>query len=112
MTDELTVSRVLAERDPDVQRELINQYGVGRLRVDAGARPLDHDRFGTLWQIRLPDLPTLLMVEVINSTPEPDGTRRRYNLRVPVGISSALEAVAWTFGLTAREYRERLARQT
>ena len=112
MVDELTVTRVLAERDPDVQRDLINQYGVGRLRVDAAARPVDHDRFGTLWRIRIPDLPPLLMVEVINSTPEPDGTRRRYNLRVPPGTRSALEAVAWTFGLTASEYKARLTQQT
>jgi hypothetical protein len=112
MTDELTVGRVLDERDPDIQRQLINEYGVGRFRYDSHARPIDHDRFGTLWMIRPPSGPPLLMVEVVNSTPEPDGTRRRYNLRVPPRMRSALEAVAWTFGLTAREYRERLRRQT
>ena len=112
MTDELTVQRVLLEPDPDLQRELINRYGVGRLRLDAGATPVDHDRFGTLWRIRVPDAPPLTMVEVVNSTPEPDGTHRRYNLRVPPRTRTALEAVAWTFGLTGSEYRERLRRQT
>jgi hypothetical protein len=112
MADELTVEQVLHERDPDRQRQLINAYGVGRLRVDAGARPIDHDRFGTLWQIQVPDAAPLVIVEVVNSTPEPDGTHRRYNLRVPPRMRTALEAVAWTFGLTAREYRERLRRQT
>jgi hypothetical protein len=112
MADEVTVERVLDEKDPDVQRQLINDYGVGRFRYDARATPIDHDRFGTLWRIQLRDGPPLLMVEVVNSTPEPDGTRRRYNLRVPPRMRSALEAVAWTFRLTHREYRERLRRQT
>ena len=45
------------------------------------------------------------MVEVLNSTPEPDGTRRTYFLRVPPTMRTAREAVAWTFGLDGGEYR-------
>ena len=45
------------------------------------------------------------MVEVVNSTPEPDGTRRTYFLRVPPATTSAREAVAWTFGLRGDDYR-------
>ena len=41
------------------------------------------------------------MVEVVNSTPEPDGSRKTYFLRVPPTIGTAREAVAWTFGLGA-----------
>ena len=44
-------------------------------------------------------------VEVINSTPEPDDTRRRYFLAVPPTVQTAREAVAWTFGMTAEQYR-------
>jgi hypothetical protein len=44
----------------------------------------------------------LLLVE--NSTPEPDGSFKRYILRVPPNLSSPISAVAWTFGLTVREY--------
>ena len=40
----------------------------------------------------------LRVVEVVNSTPEPDGTYRRYLLRVPPTTRTAREAVAWTFG--------------
>ena len=36
---------------------------------------------------------------------EPDGTFRRYWLRVPPNTRTAREGVAWTFGLTAEEYR-------
>ena len=45
------------------------------------------------------------MVEVVNSTPEPDGTRKTYFLRVPPTTRTAREAVAWTFGLRADAYR-------
>jgi hypothetical protein len=44
------------------------------------------------------------MVEVLNSTPEPDGTRRTYFLRVPPEIETAREAVAWTFGMDGAGY--------
>jgi hypothetical protein len=39
------------------------------------------------------------MVRVDNSTPEPDGSRKPYWLRVPPTVQSAREAVAWTFGV-------------
>ena len=46
----------------------------------------------------------VVMVEVVNSTPEPDGTSRTYWLRVPPATRTAKEGVAWTFGLTAETY--------
>jgi hypothetical protein len=47
----------------------------------------------------------ITMVEVINSTPEPDGGRKTYFLRVPPRTETARAGVAWTFGLTPEEYR-------
>ena len=44
------------------------------------------------------------MVEVRNSTPEPDGSVRTYFLRVPPTTRSARAAVAWTFGLNGAAY--------
>ena len=45
------------------------------------------------------------MVEVVNSTPEPDGSHATYWLRVPPDIRSAHAAVAWTFRLNEGTYR-------
>jgi len=45
---------------------------------------------------------------VVNGTPDPDGSHRRYFLRVPPNVRTAHEAVAWTYGLTAREYEPRI----
>ena len=45
------------------------------------------------------------VVEVVNATPEPDGSYRHYFLQVPPGVRTAREAVAWTFGFeSAREF--------
>ena len=41
------------------------------------------------------------MLEVENSTPEPDGSYKRYFLRVPPEVRTPREAVAWTFGFDA-----------
>lgn len=57
-----------------------------------------------MWRIDLDDDEPVVMVEVVNSTPEPDGTRRTYWLRVPPRTLTAREGVAWTFGLSAEEY--------
>jgi hypothetical protein len=41
-----------------------------------------------------------------NATEERDGTRRRFGLTVPAHIGDPVEAAAWTFGLTADQYRQ------
>jgi hypothetical protein len=59
------------------------------------------DPFGELWEI--PDVAERF-VRVTDATPQPDGTRRRYWLRVPPDAATAHEAVAWTFELTPEQY--------
>jgi hypothetical protein len=63
------------------------------------------DDYGKLSRYELPGDEPLVMVEVVNATPEPDGTHHIYWLRVPPTVGSAREAVAWTFGLNADHYR-------
>ncbi|RSS35941.1 hypothetical protein EF902_36630 [Streptomyces sp. WAC05858] len=46
----------------------------------------------------------VVMVEVVNSTPEPAGTHRTYWPRVPPRIRTP-EGVAWTLGVDADTYR-------
>ena len=45
------------------------------------------------------------MVEVLNSTPEPDGSRKTYFLRVPPDTQTARQGVAWTFGMRPDDYQ-------
>jgi hypothetical protein len=44
------------------------------------------------------------MIEMVNRTPEPDSSFRRYWLRVPPTMRTAREEVAWTFNMPAKQY--------
>ena len=72
---------------------------------DSGAALVHQDERGKLWRKKRAEDADLVMVEVTNSTPEPDGSVRSYLLRVPPNMRTASAAVAWTFGLRSREYR-------
>ncbi|MGV9345965.1 DUF6745 domain-containing protein [Streptomyces spiralis] len=100
----LTPERIRAEENAELRRVMLEHYGYERYLSDSGARPVHQDETGTLWRIDLDDDEPVVMVEVLNSTPEPDGTHRTYWLRVPPTTRRAREGVAWTFGLHPDAY--------
>jgi hypothetical protein len=57
------------------------------------------------------EVPATNILLCTNAHVEPDGTYKRYGLLVPSAITSALEAMAWTFGVSQPEYAG-LARAT
>lgn len=70
---------------------------------------LHEDSTGRLWRIdfkrlRLQTMGDLQIAEVVNGTPEADGSRKTYWLRVPPWTKTSREAVAWTYGMSAEEY--------
>jgi hypothetical protein len=101
---DLTPRRIHTEGNAELRRVMLEYYGYDRYLKDSDAQPLHRDETGTLWRIDLVGDEPLVMVEVLNSTPEPDGTHRTYWLRVPPATRTAKEGVAWTFGVTAEEY--------
>ena len=52
----------------------------------------------------IPDDEPIVMIEVVNRTREPDGSFKRYWVRVPPEMGTAREAVAWTFNMPASQY--------
>ncbi|UGQ15302.1 hypothetical protein LO772_06695 [Yinghuangia sp. ASG 101] len=106
----LDANRIRREDNAELRRVMLEIYGYDRYLAEVGARPLHRDETGVLWRIELPDDEPVVMVEVLNSTPEPDGSTRTYWLRVPPRTRTAREGVAWTFGLTESEYHP--ARET
>ena len=102
--EQLTVKRIQEERNAEVRRVCLERYGWGRYLLDSGAQVVHADEFGTLYSTDLPDDEPLVMVSVVNSTAEPDGSFKPYLLRVPPTMTTAREAVAWTFGVTATQY--------
>lgn len=110
--ESVTVAEIDATPNVETRRVLVERFGEERLIREGGARLIAEDAMGRLWRRELAsdrwgqgrDEP-IVMVEVVNSTPEPDGTRKTYFLRVPPAMTSARQAVAWTFGLGSVEYR-------
>ncbi|MEU5974620.1 DUF6745 domain-containing protein [Streptomyces sp. NPDC047315] len=100
----LTAARIRDEENAELRRVMLEYYGYERYLAESGAEPLQKDEAGTLWRIALRDDEDVVMVEVLNSTAEPDGTFRTYWLRVPPSTSTAKEGVAWTFGLDVAQY--------
>lgn len=100
----LDPARIRAEENAELRRVMLEFYGYDRYLAESGAEPIGKDETGILWRIALADDEDVVMVEVVNSTPEPDGTSRTYWLRVPPTTRTAREGVAWTFGLDAEAY--------
>ena len=71
----LTVERIRAEANAEVRRVMLEHFGFDRYLRDSGATRVHADEFGVLWRVDIPDDEPLTMVEVVNSTPEPDGSR-------------------------------------
>ena len=90
---------------------LVERFGEERLVREGGGELVHEDETGRLWRRNMQanepwwhrEEP-VVVVEVLNSTPEPDGSRKTYFLRVPPDVRVAREAVAWTFGLSFDAY--------
>lgn len=100
----LTARQISDERNLEVRRIMLDIYGPEKYLRYIGAKPISTDDFGTLYQARFDDDEPLLMVKVINSTPEPDGSFKDYWIRVPPTVRTAREAVAWTFNMKPEDY--------
>ncbi|MFD3534115.1 DUF6745 domain-containing protein [Streptomyces sp. NPDC058664] len=100
----LTPERIRREENAELRRVMLEYYGYDRYLAASGARHEHRDETGVLWRIELADDEDVAMVEVVNSTPEPDGSHRTYWLRVPPTTRTAREGVAWTFGLRSDAY--------
>jgi hypothetical protein len=100
----VTVRTIAAAQDPQVRRCMIDVLTPERFIAGGGAYRVAADETGVLWRQRW-RWEAWAAVEVINGTPEPDGTYKRYYLQVPANMRSAREAVAWTYGLSEQRYR-------
>ena len=84
---------------------MVDVLGFENLVRAAGGEPAQQDDYGRLWRLGpLLDDEDYVTVEVVNSTPEPDGSFRHYFLRVPPDTKTARAGVAWSFELSVRDY--------
>lgn len=125
----ITAKEINAEQNAEIKRLLIQRYGPTRLKDDR-----EHDYDGTgqflldqgatvrdavspkdnkapvgilgarLLFMEIAGDEPICMLDLRNSTLEPDGSRKRYFIEVPPAMNTVREAVAWTFGMAADEY--------
>lgn len=106
-TGDLTAEDWLNEPNAELRRLLAEQMGYARLLDDLRAEKIASDEYGTLWRllVRRSDEEEVVLVDVVNSTVEPDGSQRRYVLRVPPDQRVPRDAIGWTFGLPPGTYQ-------
>lgn len=100
----ITLATIDSEINVQVRRCMIEIMTPQRYVALGGAVRVTEDETGILWRKAWLASDAWAAVEVINATPEPDGTRKHFFLQVPAHMRTAREAVAWTYGLRAKAY--------
>jgi hypothetical protein len=106
----ISLGRIDAEFNVQLRRCMIEIMTPQRFVALGGARKIAEDEAGVLWRKIWLNYDVWTAVEVINGTPEPDGSHKHYFLQVPANVQTAREAVAWTYGLPADAYAKLMAR--
>lgn len=101
--EKITLASIDAETDVQVRCCMIEIMTPQRYVASGGAVRVAEDETGILWR-RNWLASAWAAVEVVNATPEPDGTRRHFFLQVPANLRTPREAVAWTYGMRADAY--------
>ncbi len=100
----ITIEMIESEPNTEVRRVLIERFGLDNYLKAGRVVKIHQDKCGILYRMSLNRDEPIMVVHVVNSTPEPDGSFNEYFLRVPPNMTRAKQAVAWTFGLTEEEY--------
>jgi hypothetical protein len=103
--EKITVENIEEEENLEIKRVMIDKYGLDKYIENSGAIMIHKDKFGELYKKKFANDEPIVVVKVINSTPEPDNSSKIYFLRVPPNMTNTTEAVAWTFGLDKKSYK-------
>ena len=88
----ITVQSIRDEQNAEIRRVMLERFGFDRYIRESGAKLLHRDDWGTLWRAEVPNDEPLVMVQVVNATPEPDGSFHEYFLRVHPELRPLLES--------------------
>ena len=106
--EQIRLSSIDDTFDPVLRNCLIDIMTPERFIKAGGATRVATDDTGVLWRkhwsYRGSVIGSWSAVEVVNGTTDSDGTYRHYFLRVPPHMGTPREAVAWTYGLSAKQY--------
>lgn len=108
----MTALEIARIKDSTARSEAIAAYGEDKFIKETGAQIYadSEPHRGRTWRIPVDDSGDkashyMVFLRVINSTPEPDGNRKVYWLRIPPHLAGHPDyAVAWTFGFAKHGY--------
>ena len=100
MEGELTPDVIKREKNSEYRRMLLSRYGLLNYIEEAGAAEISRDDHGILYEIPQDDEQNIRVVLVENSTPEVDGSFRKYTLAVPPDAETPGEALAAIGGIS------------
>ena len=93
----LAIEEILAERNAEVRRVMVERYGFERFMAEAKAEVLDKDRDAggerQLLRVPMTDDEDIVCVSVFCPS-----TNRQFFLRVPPDTTTCRNAIAWTAG--------------
>ena len=92
---DFTVRDILDCRNQEIKQRALKQFGYERFKDEAGMEAVD----------AVGDDVLLRKDDIVFAYVKDSSSERRYLLRVPPNMATLQEAVAWTFGLRASEYR-------
>lgn len=101
--DSITVAQIHRVFDPVIRRCMIDIMTPSRFVANGGAHIIARDDTGILWHRRWRS-DAWSAVEVVNGSPEPDGSYKHYFLQVPADMRTARQAVAWTYHMSEAQY--------
>lgn len=102
----ITARSIDRELDPVVRRCMIDIMGPEKYIATGSPVRIAQDDTGILWRKLWWGFDAWAAVEVVNGSPEPDGSHKHYYLQVPPTVRTAREAVAWTYGLSEHQYAQ------
>ena len=103
VTGPIRAERIRTETNEEVRRVMLERFGLENYLRDLGAEVVHQDRDGAGMPRRLLLLDEEQYVEVVCPS-----TGRVYLLSVPLNLFRCHDAVAWTFGMSPREYGPRI----
>jgi hypothetical protein len=103
LSDRILAWHVFHVADAGRRTHAIQAMGTERFFSALALKAVQEDRFGKLYLVGPTQDPSAF-VEVADATIAPDGTRQRYWRSVPPHVTTAREAVAWTFGSAEEDY--------
>jgi hypothetical protein len=117
--EKITIEKIESEENAEIKRVMVDIFGLDKYIQNCGAKLIHKDNLGELYKKEQSNDEDMLIVKVINSTAEPDGTFKNYFLRVHPECRPLLEnnetgnaqeltatnAIASTFGMYGHEYK-------